>query len=264
MGLRRTARRLYSDYRLWSDAKMSGQRLEGERVVAGMATMPSRERTFSASFSSIIRQVDRLYLYLDGHETVPEIAQNNPRVVPIFAHEYPGLHANGKLLGLVLEQEPCLYACLDDDLHFSRNYIVNLRRALSRYDDAAVVGLHGTILARPLMDYYVDRIGQGNYARKWSEDSKVDLLGTGAALFSSSAVNVDVREWPRVSMTDLGLAIAAAKANLPMYSIGREQNLTFSLDRNQTDSLLQSRLKDSSRQTALGRELIDLRDRPQA
>jgi Ca2+-binding RTX toxin-like protein len=60
-------------------------------VVAGIATSPSRAASFPTAFRSIVRQVDRLYLYLDGHSEVPEPARNDPRVVPILWSEVPGL-----------------------------------------------------------------------------------------------------------------------------------------------------------------------------
>ena len=260
MGLRRLAKRIAADHQLRMETRLKGLKIEGERVVAGMATMPSRKATFTTSFRSIIRQVDRLYLYLDGHEKVPAIARNDARVVPIFAHEYPGLHANGKLLGLALEKEPCLYACLDDDIYFPRNYIFELGRALARLGDDKIVGLHGTVLARPLEGYYTNRTSVGQYAREWKEDTKVDLLGSGAVLFRSAAINVDVRDWPKVSMTDIGLAIAAAQANIQMISISRDTNLVLNLASQQADSLFVARKKDDSLQTKLGRELIEILD----
>src|SRR5262245_39723919 len=65
--------------------------ISDRRIVAGMATMPSRASTFPVAFRSIVQQVDRLYLYLDGHQEVPEIARNDPRVIPIFSRDEPKL-----------------------------------------------------------------------------------------------------------------------------------------------------------------------------
>ncbi|MHA3916232.1 hypothetical protein [Halovulum sp. GXIMD14793] len=237
-------------------------RLDAERVVAGMATMPSREATFSTSFLSIVRQVERLYLYLDGHEAVPEIARNHPRVVPVFARDYPKLHANGKLIGLVLEDEPCLYTCLDDDIYYLRNYVWELRQALKRHDDQAVVGLHGAILGRGSKDWHDGCSAHGSYATTLPEDITVDMLGTGAVLFQSSVVSPKVLEWPKVSMTDMGVAQAAARAKVPMISIRRAKRLAFDLARGQADSLSKARQKDRTHQIKLGQELIGLLDHP--
>jgi len=57
-----------------------------KRIVAGMATVPSRAATLPMAFRSIIRQVDRLCLYLDGHQGVPEVARNDTRVISHFCH----------------------------------------------------------------------------------------------------------------------------------------------------------------------------------
>jgi hypothetical protein len=104
------------------------QSYAGRRAIAGMATMASRKATFPLAFLSIIDQVDRLYLYLDGHEVVPELVRDDPRVVSIFAHEQPSLGSNGKLLGLLYELEPCLYVSVDDDIAYSPNYVSHLAR----------------------------------------------------------------------------------------------------------------------------------------
>src|SRR5215472_15189688 len=96
----------------------------GQRAVAGMATMPSRAATLPVAVHSIIGQVDRLYLYLDGHEEVPKSVRDNSRVIPIFAREEPGLGDGGKFLGLVRERERCLYIGVDDDIVYPPNYVL--------------------------------------------------------------------------------------------------------------------------------------------
>ena len=98
------------------------------RVVAGMATMPSRAKTFPKAFLGIINQVDRLYLYLDGHAEVPECTHGDPRVVPIFASEQPGLGGDGKYLGLLQESQPCFYVGVDDDIVYPPDYVAPRER----------------------------------------------------------------------------------------------------------------------------------------
>ncbi len=224
-----------------------------------MATMPSRAETFDTAFRSIVRQVDKLYLYLDGHEEVPASAKNDSRVVPIFAHQCPGLRANGKFLGLTMEDGPCLFAAADDDLYYPSNYIARLRMGLAKYDDRAVVGLHGTRLARPLVGYYKGRDFRGKYTSALDRAQTVDVLGTGAVLFSTEHIRFDVRDWPRVSMADLGLAIAAADNDVPMISVSRPRYPLTALAENQADSLLLARMKDDRTQTELGNRVISAR-----
>jgi hypothetical protein len=243
------------------DSKRRGLRCGSDFIVGGMATMPSRKATFEISFKSIIRQVDRLYLYLDGFDEVPEIVRNDQRVVAILSKDQPGLYANGKFLGLELESRRCMYASFDDDIQYSYNYIACLRQALAEHKDHAVVGLHGTRLIRPFVGYYRSRKFHGTYHSALNSAKQVDILGTGAVLFQSNILNLDVTEWPKVSMADLGLALEAAKTDIPLISIARKRFTTYSLAINQTDSLIVARKKDSTLQNKLGEELVELRSR---
>lgn len=229
----------------------------GKRVIAGMATMPTRLHTFNIAFASLIRLVDHLYLYLDGHEEIPEIAQNHSRVTTILAKELPDLHANGKLIGLTMEKEDCLYVCADDDMYFSSNFIHQMNNALLAHQDKAVVGLHGTNLTRPFDQYYKNRTLVSHYAGTLDKTTRVDILGTGAVIFNTAVLSFDVRKWPSgISMADLGLAIEAAKQQIPLYSIARKCSSVLTIESEQEDSLYVARKKNDSLQTKLAHELI--------
>lgn len=246
--------------RRFLDSKRRALRCSDDYVVGGMATMPTRKTTFERSFKSVMRQVDRLYLYLDGFDEVPELVRNDQRVVVILSKDEPGLHANGKFLGLKLESRKCLYATFDDDIQYSRSYIACLRQALAEQNDHAVVGLHGTRLARPFVGYYQNRRFHGTYHSPLGSAMQVDVLGTGAVMFPSDILDFDVTGWPKVSMADLGLALTAAKAGIPLISVARRGFTTYSLASKQPDSLLVARKKDSSLQDELGKELVEWRD----
>lgn len=231
----------------------------GARVVAGMATMPSRAMSFQFAFASIVRQVDKLYLYLDGHEEVPPVVRGHANVEVVFARDMPGLHANGKLLGLMLEQRDCIYVCVDDDIYFPRHFVSAMREGLAKEQDRAVIGLHAVRLARPLVRFFTDQVQVSHYAFPLPCATEVDLIGTGAAMFSSAALTFDVSDWPRVSMADIGLAMEAARRGLPMISIARNGPLVVNLAEGQADSLYLTRLKDDSQQTALALQLLAMR-----
>ena len=231
----------------------------GIPVVAGMATMPSRAVSFQFAFASIVRQVDKLYLYLDGHEEVPPVVRGHANVEVVFSRDHPGLHANGKLLGLTLERRECIYLCVDDDIYFPRHFVASMRHGLEQERDRAVVGLHGIRLARPLVRFFTDQVLVSHYAFPLAHATEVDLVGTGAAMFSSAVLKFDVADWPRVSMADIGLAMEAARRGLSMVSIARPGPLIVNLAEGQADSLYLARLKDDSRQTEFAKQLLSLR-----
>jgi hypothetical protein len=223
-----------------------------------MATMPTRERTFGLAFPSIVRQVDKLYLYLDGFSAVPAIVAGNPKVVAVLSSEAPGLHANGKLLGLTMEKRPCLYVCVDDDIYYRRHFVARLRSALASHGDRAVVGFHGQIWPRPFIRYHSEKTVFA-YTDRLPRPREVDILGTGAVMFPSAALSFDVRNWPRGNMCDLGLAIEAARAGLPLISVTRRHREILTIEENQPDSLTRARAHDDTMQTALAREILRIR-----
>jgi hypothetical protein len=163
------------------------------------------------------------------------------------------------LLGLALEVRPCLYLCVDDDMYYPRRLVSNLRRELAVQNDRAVVGLHGSKLAQPF-DRYNNNRTTFQYTRALETTQEVDLIGTGAALFSSRALQFDVRNWAFSNMVDLGLAIEAARRGIPIVSVARKKNSLIALAEAQPDSIFASLILDDTRQTELAHQLLQLRD----
>jgi hypothetical protein len=222
--------------------------------------MPSRAATLPYALRSIIRQVDKVYLYLDGFSACPAPARNDARIVPLFSQDFPNLNANGKLLGLALEDNPCLYVTVDDDIYYFRKFVTKLRSVLAMYDDSAVVGYHGSILARPFVRYNLSRTVY-SYMSGLNQATSVDIIATGAAMFSSRKLKFDVRKWPFTNMVDLGLGLEAAKGGLPLIAVARQRGeALWPLEENQEGSIYAALQKDDSRQTELARELLRLTD----
>lgn len=229
----------------------------GRRIVAGMATMPSRAATFPMAFRSIVHQVDRLYLYLDGHEEVPKVVRNDVRVIPIFSHEEPRLGTAAKFLGLIREPETCLYVGVDDDIEYPPSYVAKLHARLKAHGYRAVVGVNGAVLNRPFTSYLRNRTYFAFHKSLQCEQA-VDILGTGTMMFDTAVFRFDVRRWPQLNMSDLNVAVEAAKCGLPMICIARKKNFLFRLAVNQPDSAYRALTKDDSRHTSRALELLAL------
>lgn len=226
-------------------------------VVAGMATMPSRAHTFPTAFRSVIGQVDRLYLYLDGHDAVPAVANGDPRVVSILSRDVPGLQGNGKFLGLTLETSDCLYLGVDDDIAYPRDYVRRTSEALAACQPPAIVGYHGSVLLDPFTSYAKNRETIW-FADALSEARRVDVLGTGTVMFDTRRLRFDMRTWPHVNMLDLYFALEAATANLALICLPRRRQYLRPLEEQQSDSIYARLLRDDSVETALA---IELRER---
>ncbi len=197
-----------------------------------MATMPSRAKTLPLALRSIIGQVDRLYLYLDGYEEIPKSARDNPRVIPIFASEEPGLGCDGKFLGMVRERESCFYIGVDDDIVYPPNYVSHLADELATYGSQAVVGVHGRRLKSPFASYLRDGV-DFHFEEPLLERQPVDTLGSGTIMFDTAAFQFDPRRWQHKNVTDIQVAIEASKIGLPMICISRSKGFVRALEEEQ-------------------------------
>jgi hypothetical protein len=228
-----------------------------EPLIAGMATMPTRSHTFPIALASVIGQVDRLYLYLDG-DFVPGAARGDERIVAISSRDVPGLRANGKFLGLLHEPADCRYLTIDDDIAYPPTYVAALQAGLDAFADRAIVGFHGTILPRPFERFNKGRGGHA-FDQALASPCEVDILGTGTTMFATSTLRFDVRRWTHVNMDHLGLALEAARAGLPLMCLARPAGFLRALETVQPDSIYAAGLLDDQRQTELSRALLAMR-----
>lgn len=229
-------------------------------IVAGMATMPTRGETAPTAIASVLPQVDRLWLFLDRFEAIPDYARHD-KIKILRSQDVGDIRANGKLLGIRLESEPCIFFGVDDDLLYPPNYVATLRGHLAKYDDRVVVGSHGAVLKSRIKTYRSSRRVYG-FSRHLLWDHVVDVLGSACVAFSTRVCNFDVKAWTYVNMVDLQFALEARRAGLPMISVRRPRRWITQLAFKQSDSIYLALTKDESRQTELARRLSAM-TRPQ-
>jgi hypothetical protein len=223
--------------------------------IAGMATMPSRSHTLPAALTSILPQVDRLYVFFDKFAAVPEAFAHHPKIVSLLPAQHGEIAGSGKFLGARLHPNPCLYFCCDDDILYPANYVEVLTRALQRNFLRAVVGVHGAFFQPPYRSYRTDR-NIFHFSGALVVDSLCDLLGSGTIAFYTGSLRLDVHTWPYHDMDDLMVAIEAVKQGLPRIAIRRPQGFLRPLEENQPDSVFRKMIRDDSRQSKVMREAL--------
>lgn len=228
------------------------------RVIGGMATMPSRQHTLTRSLPSILRQVDALYLYLDGHSATPRFVAEYPKIVAIPSDRYPGLRGAGKFLALIHEHESGVFASFDDDIHYPYNYVQSLLEGLERHGRECLVGYHGSLLPEEMKSFEADR-HVIFFEEQLADCQHVHVLGTGTTAFWLDTLRFDPRSWQHQNMSDLQLALEAAKQGLPMVCLKRKERFLKSLDMVQEDSIYAALLEDDTVQTELAQKLLSAR-----
>lgn len=107
-----------------------------------MAVWEVRWPTSLTAVQSILPQVDRLYLTLNGFTEVPEELVH-PKIVAQL--EPTNIGDIGKFADVPLEADFDVYLSLDDDIHYPHGYALNMTAHLHRKWDV-VIAHHGTQL----------------------------------------------------------------------------------------------------------------------
>jgi hypothetical protein len=213
-----------------------------------------------SAIESVLVQVDRLWLFLDRFDAVPPYAEDE-RIRVLRSQEVGDLRANGKLLAVALQKEPCTFFGVDDDVLYPADYCETLEAHVERYRGKAVVGVHAAVLRSPLESYGRDMKVLHRRADQ-ARSEGVDLLGSDSLAFRTTTLRFDVREWRDVNIVDLSFAREARIRSIPLVKIPRAAHWVTALGENQGDSIWMGVLRDDARQTALAQGLMAL-PRPQ-
>lgn len=224
--------------------------------IGGMATMPSRAHTLAVALDSILPQVDRLFLFFDKHDRVPDFAASRPKIVPLLPAQHGQVGADGKLLGACLLGSPCLYFCFDDDICYPPGYVELLASGLERHRFRALVGIHATRFVAPHLSYRQHRQVL-HFAAPLTTDVLADELGSGTLAFHSGRFRIDPRAWRHHTLSDLMIAIEAVRLGLPRIALRRPVGFVRPLEEVQHDSLFRQLLQDDSLETSIMRRVLE-------
>lgn len=219
--------------------------------MGGMATMPSRIDSLRTALPHILPQVDYLYLYFDKYDKVPREFSSHPKIISLLPDKKSrSLGCDGKLFGLRLNPDPCLFILFDDDIIYPGEYVSHMVAALQRHHYRSIVGLHGAIYKALPHSYVKDRQIL-HFSMRQDFDILVDELGTGTMAFHSGCIDINPDKWMHVNMTDLMVMIEAVRQKIPRISIRRTQDFLRPIAQNQPDSLYIQSLQNDRIQTNL-------------
>lgn len=223
-------------------------------IHAGMATMPSRKRTARLAIRSILPQVTRLYLYLDGFDSVPSFARH-PKIVVLRSQDYPGLNANGKLLGMIFTDQEGYYVTVDDDYWYPRRFVSRLWKQRLAIRRPLVIGVHGCILKSPFKSYLKDRTIFTSW-KPLPETKSVDVVATCGTLHDLADLCFDVRNWNVTNQVDLHFAQEMKAAGVTGAVVRRGWFWLVPLRWSQSDSIFAALKRNDEAQTALARKIF--------
>ncbi|NEP91298.1 MAG: glycosyltransferase [Okeania sp. SIO2C2] len=207
--------------KLINNAIKTGRPPVKEKIIAGMATIPSRLNTLPQVLERLKPQFDRIYVYLNGHEEVPECVQQD-NISYAWSKNHGDLAAAGKFFFLP-EAKNGYYFSLDDDFLYPDDYSYKMVTTLKKYNDRVPVCVHGSIFGEPL-EWYFERIAVFGSRTGLEQDRFVTLAGTGTLAFHCNSINLNFSDFSPTPMCDLQVSIKARKNDLPIVALAREKN----------------------------------------
>ena len=186
-------------------------------MVASLATIPGREESLARTVASLLPQIDRLNVYLNGIDTIPDCLRA-PHVHVAWRSEH-GDHGDAGKFWWCHQDDVYILTC-DDDIVYPHDYVARVVYAIEHYQRAAVVGVHGILLRPHILSYYRDRTVL-HCARPLEQDQSVHMVGTGCAGWHSSTLNLTLNHFQAPNMADVWFGVACQQQQVPVVCIAR-------------------------------------------
>ncbi len=195
-------------------------------ITAAMATYPARENIVEDTLNSIIGQVDKLFIYLNNYDNVPEYISNHPykEKIEFILNPKSTLRAAGKFSWL--GQVNGYHFTIDDDIIYPKDYVKKMISFSKSKKDDALIGVHGSIFNTVVKDASKCRKSIFNFQKKLMKSKIVHMVGSGTTLFPhkvAKTINRDKLLSHAIANDEL-LAIEAKDNDITVYAINREDN----------------------------------------
>ena len=193
------------------------------KIYAGMATIPNRSHILKATVRSIIQQVDKLFIFFNDFDEVPDWVSDYGKIVPYLSkQENTNMGDAGKFYGLnKIDEKDYYYFSLDDDCLYPKNYVWHMIDKIEKYDRKAVVGAGGYIMKPEVKHFYTDRHSNWHIYQNNEKDRIVHILHTCLTAWHNTALDFNYDSCKLPNMGDIWLGIEAQKQAVPMILVQR-------------------------------------------
>lgn len=209
------------------DGHVAGAMLahENDSVTAALATLPDRVALLERTVASLLPQVDKLCVALNGHGQAPDFLSRLSR---------HGVDADSKIRWCMVANEwgdaakflwadlaPGYYLSCDDDIIYPPNYVREMIAGVERYQRRAAVAVLGRTLKAKVKSYYADYELRTKVRAGLDKDTPMHVLGTGTLAWYAPALRLSLDDFPVPNMADVWFSIAAKKAGMPCFAVRR-------------------------------------------
>lgn len=189
-------------------------------IRASLASIPERERSLQQTVASLLPQVDRLGIYLNGYDSVPDFL-HDPRIDVARSEETGDRGDAGKFFWSDAGDFDYHLAC-DDDLLYPPDFAATMVAACDRHGRRALVGLHGALMREKPAGYYGHTAKRFHCLADVTGDHDVHVIGTATLCWHRSIpVTPDIFRAP--NMADMWLSAWANERDIPRVVVAHEK-----------------------------------------
>jgi hypothetical protein len=230
-----------------------------EIITAQMATYPARLNILPAAINSLLPQVDKLNVMLNGYNTsfIPSCCKHSKIKVHYLdnsmtdAAVYYGID---KLKGYIF--------LTDDDIYYPADYVEKTIAKIEEYERKYVVCYHGRVWNDlPIKNFYTDRKDKGlptegmyRCMEGFEGDHFVDCGGDGVMAYHSDTFTMrfDYCEFP--NMSQLWIALKCNEDGVKQIAIGHPEGWFKDLTVNEEETIWAMENQNCGLQTRLVNE----------
>lgn len=232
------------------------------KVVAAVASIPSRVSALKDCVESIYSQVDRLFVYLNGYNEIPTFLRDKKIEVVL---DLEGRNAAAAKL-FWISKVNAYYFTIDDDIIYPKDYC---QKTIERYRDKAlgsVVSYHGKNLSIFASNQRTDRKEFYPFESHLSKCKRAHVLGTGVMMIDTRLIKLPLFEIAsqHPKAIDLAVSIYLRKNGIKRIVLKRDscwiiQNTKVRHGLNELKQLVRQHANDTNRQVRGGRPWVESR-----
>jgi FkbM family methyltransferase len=182
-------------------------------IRASLASVPSRRESLRRTVASLLPQVDRVGVYLNGYNGVPKFLEHE-RIDVARSQDHGDRGDAGKFYWSDAGDFDYHLTC-DDDLIYPQDWAKTLVAGVERHGRRAAVGTHGALLKPGARDYHGSVKARYHCLKDVLREHPVHVLGTGVACWHSS-LDIGPRVFRHPNMADIWLAEWAQREGVPL------------------------------------------------
>ena len=176
--------------------------MKSNKVIAQIATIPPRMILLKLVVHSLLPQVDKINIMLNGHRQVPTFL-NHPKIDYFLMDNSKG--DASKFFGL-RGLKGYIFTC-DDDLVYPTDYVSTMVAKLQKYDNKVILTNHGRIMKRkPVTNAYTDRLYAYHCLKEVTHETDIDIGGSGVMAWHSDYFFPDYDLITSKNMGDIWIA----------------------------------------------------------